>query len=133
VNIFLDSNICIYYLTGKYSSITDNIKNTDPMHIKIPSIVKSELLVGALKSKKTTENLNAINSFLSYFELISFGENESEIYAEIRSKLEIAGKIIGPNDLIIASTVMANNGILITNNEREFRRVEGLRVQNWIK
>jgi tRNA(fMet)-specific endonuclease VapC len=132
VNLFLDSNICIYYLTGKYTVITDNIKNTDPIHIKIPSMVKAELIVGALKSNKRAENLRFINTFLSYFEIVPFGDNESEIYAEIRANLEKEGKIIGPNDLIIASTVMANNGILITNNEKEFKRVKNLRVENWI-
>ena len=132
MNIFLDTNICIYYLTGKYSVITGNIKNTDPIHIKIPSIVKAELIVGALKSKKRNENLRFINTFLSYFEIVPFGDNESEIYAEVRTNLEKAGKIIGPNDLIIASTVMANNGVLITNNDKEFKRVKNLRIENWI-
>lgn len=132
MNIFLDSNICIYYLTGRYPQVTENIKNTDPVNIKIPSLVKAELIVGALKSEKESENLKVINSFLSYFEIIPFGDTESEIYAEIRASLEKKGKIIGPNDLIIASTVIANNGILITNNEKEFTRVENLRVQNWI-
>jgi len=97
VNIFLDSNICIYYLTGKYSVITDNIKNTDPIHIKIPSMVKAQLILGALKSKRRNENLKFINTFLSYFEIVPFGDNESEIYAEIRANLEKEGKIIGPN------------------------------------
>ena len=132
MNIYLDSNICIYYLTGKYPVITENIKKTDPVHIKIPSLVKAELITGALKSKKQTENLQIINTFLAYFEVIPFGDNESEVYAEIRASLEPEGRIIGPNDLIIASTVMANNGTLITNNEKEFRRVNHLRVHNWI-
>jgi tRNA(fMet)-specific endonuclease VapC len=132
VNLFLDSNICIYYLTGKYTVITENIKNTDPIHIKIPSMVKAELIVGALKSNKRAENLRFINTFLSYFEIVPFGDDESDIYAEIRANLEKEGKIIGPNDLIIASTVMANNGTLITNNEKEFKRIKNLRVENWI-
>ncbi|MES0489038.1 MAG: type II toxin-antitoxin system VapC family toxin [Leptospirales bacterium] len=133
MNIFLDSNICIYYLTGKYPVITENIKNNDPIRVKIPSLVKAELTVGALKSKRQTENLHIINTFLSYFEIIPFGNMESEIYAEVRASLETSGKIIGPNDLIIAATVMANNGILITNNEKEFKRVKNLRIENWVK
>ena len=95
-------------------------------------MVKAELILGALKSKRRNENLKFINTFLSYFEIVPFGDNESEIYAEIRANLEKEGKIIGPNDLIIASTVMANNGILITNNEKEFKRVKNLRIKNWI-
>ena len=133
MNYFLDSNICIYYLTGRYPEITECIRNTNPVHIKIASLVKAELLVGALKSKKQAENLKIINNFLSYFEVVPFGDVEADIYAEIRSTLEKQGKIIGPNDLIISATVMANNGILVTNNEKEFNRVENLRVANWLK
>lgn len=133
MNIFLDTNICVYYLTGKYDIITENIKKSDPIHVKIPSIVKAELYLGAFKSKKKNDNLLQINKFLSYFEIVPFGEIESEIYAEIRAQLEKEGNIIGPNDLIIASVVMANNGILITNNEKEFKRVKNLRIENWLK
>lgn len=132
MNYFLDSNICIYYLTGQYPSITEGIKTKDPIHIKIPSIVKAELLLGALKSKRRSENLKVLNTFLSYFEIIPFGDIESEIYAEIRAKLEKSGNIVGPNDLVIAATTMANSGILVTNNEKEFKRVSNLRIENWI-
>lgn len=132
MNYFLDSNICIYYLTGQYPSITEVIKTKDPIHIKIPSIVKAELLVGALKSKRRSENLKVLNTFLSYFEIIPFGDIESEIYAEIRAKLEKSGNIVGPNDLVIAATTMANSGILVTNNQKEFKRVSNLRIENWI-
>ncbi len=132
MNYFLDSNICICYLTGRSPKITECIRNTDPIHIKIPSLVKAELLVGALKNKKHEENLKVINNFLSYFEIIPFGDIEADIYAEIRSILEKKGKIIGPNDLIISATVMANNGILITNNEKEFKRIDNLRITNWL-
>lgn len=133
MNIFLDTNICVYYLTGKYPVITEKIRDSDPIHIKIPSIVKAELYVGALKSKQRNNNLLQINKFLSYFEIVPFGDIESEIYAEVRTQLEKEGKIIGPNDLLIASTVLANNGILVTNNEKEFNRVINLRIENWIK
>ena len=132
MNIFLDSNICIYYLTGKYAAITEKIQIIDPIRIKIPSMVKGELLLGALKSNRRTENLKVLNAFLSYFEIIPFGDIESEIYSEIRAKLEKQGKVIGPNDLTIASIVIANNGILVTNNEKEFKRIDELRSENWI-
>jgi len=132
LNIFLDSNICIYYLTGKYAAITEKIQIIDPIRIKIPSMVKGELLLGALKSNRRTENLKVLNAFLSYFEIIPFGDIESEIYSEIRAKLEKQGKVIGPNDLTIASIVIANNGILVTNNEKEFKRIDELRSENWI-
>lgn len=104
----------------------------NPNTICIPSIVKSELLLGAHKSQKTKENLEKISLFLFPYAIIPFDDAGSYEYALIRSDLEKRGQLIGPNDIIIASTVKANNGTLITNNVREFNRVNGLIVQNWI-
>ncbi|MCW7460433.1 type II toxin-antitoxin system VapC family toxin, partial [Leptospira bandrabouensis] len=69
--------------------------------------------------------------FLDPFEIVGFNDIESEIYAEIRSNLESKGLPIGPNDLIIASIVLNNNGILVTNNEKEFARINSLKLENW--
>ena len=110
-----------------------NIQKYHPSNIKIASIVKAELLLGAKKSKQKNKNLENIAFFLFPLELVPFDDTATEIYAEIRATLEKTGKIIGPNDLIIAATVPANNGILITNNEKEFCRVPKLKIQNWTK
>jgi len=101
--------------------------------IKIPSIVKAELLFGAEKSIKKEQNIEMINQFLLPFEILSFDEDEAIEYSKIRALLKKNGNIIEPNDLIIASIVKSNNGILITNNVREFERVEGLKFENWIR
>ena len=130
---FLDTNICIYYLKGKYDGIKQNLLSKHPDEIKIPSIVKAELLLGAEKSVKKKEVLTALEEFLLPFEVRSFGEPESHQYAHIRASLEDKGSPIGPNDLIIASIVIENNGILVTNNEKEFGRIENLVIENWAK
>ncbi|MBM9499825.1 type II toxin-antitoxin system VapC family toxin [Leptospira sp. 201903071] len=132
MNYFLDTNICIYFLKGKSENIEKNIRKLNPNRIKIPSIVKAELLLGALKSNDKKKNREVVLSFLDPFEIIGFNDIESEIYAEVRSDLELQGISIGPNDLVIASVVLSSNGILVTNNEKEFKRVPNLKSENWL-
>ena len=129
---YLDSNICVYFLKGLYPSIMENIQNINPNNIKIPSIVKAELLYGAEKSQQKAKNLSTINRFLEPFEIIPFDDDCSILYSKIRSSMELKGTIIGPNDYIIAATVLAKNGILVTNNKKEFERIKSLKIENWI-
>jgi len=72
---YLDSNICVYFLKGLYPSIRKNIQNTKPDNIKIPAIVKAELLYGAEKSQNKAKNLAIINRFLEPFEIIPFDDD----------------------------------------------------------
>ncbi|PKL17320.1 MAG: VapC toxin family PIN domain ribonuclease [Spirochaetae bacterium HGW-Spirochaetae-5] len=131
MNYFLDTNICVYFLKGLYPSVLENIQNSNPNNIKIPSIVKAELLYGAEKSQHKTKNLTNINRFLEPFEIIPFDDDCSIIYSKIRATLELKEKGIGPNDYIIASTALAKNGILVTNNSKEFERIKNLKIENW--
>ncbi len=133
MNYFLDTNICVYFLKGSHPNIVKNIQPMHPSNIKIPSIVKAELLYGAEKSRNRNENLNIVLQFLDPYEIIDFDDNATYEYAAIRSALEKNGKIIGPNDLLIASIVKAGNGILVTNNEKEFKNIKNLKIENWIK
>jgi len=130
---FLDTNTCIYYLNGKYDSIRAKILSLAPNEISIPSVVKAELLFGANKSKKRIENTEKVERFLEPFEIIPFSDPMTHTYAEIRYEIEKVGTVIGPNDLFIASIVRFSEGILVTNNEKEFVRIKGLKVENWIK
>lgn len=130
---FLDTNICIYFLKGLFPSILVHLKSLGPQKIKIPSIVKAELLYGAEKSTSRKQTLERVNTFLEPYEITGFNDKASSFYAQIRSECEKHGNIIGPNDLIIAATVMAGNGILITNNEKEFKRIKMLKTENWTK
>ena len=105
----------------------------NPKMIAIPAVAKAELLYGAEKSKKREENLEKIKEFLLPFQIHGFSDSETKIYASVRSNLEKRGKLIGPNELLIASIVLSREGVLITNNTKEFRRVEGLPVEDWTK
>lgn len=130
---YFDTNICIYFMKGEYPALLNNISKCHPDRIKIASIVKAELLYGACKSQKKEENTEKVKAFLFPYEVIGFDDASSIIYADMRAYLEKSGKIIGPNDLILASVVLANNGVLITGNIKEFNRVKGLKTESWLK
>jgi len=131
LNFFLDTNICIYFLKGISTNINNKLRQVNPNNIKIPSVVKAELLFGAAKSNRKKQNTELINEFLLPLEIIPFDSNAAGFYAIVRSSLEKKGMVIGPNDLMIASIVLANNGTLVTNNIKEFKRIGKLKVVNW--
>ena len=128
---FLDSNICIDCLRGKTPFIKHVFQTLEPAHIKIPSMVKAELLHGAVKSVNPKKNQELVELFLAPFEIVAFDDASAIEYGRIRSTLEAKGQVIGFNDLIIAATVIAHEGILVSANTREFCRVDGLKLEDW--
>ena len=100
--------------------------------ICISSITVSELQYGVYKSKQIKKNLKRLDEFLSPFEIISYAENSANYYGKIRSQLEKQGNVIGPLDVLIAAHALSENLTLITNNEKEFKRVKSLQVENWV-
>ena len=128
---FLDTNICIYFLKGTHPLVKIRLMEHGPQDIKIPAIVKAELLYGAVKSTKREENQKRVTRFLEPFEIVPFDDSATAFYADIRSQTEARGTPVGPNDLIIAATVLSQNGILVTNNTKEFQRIQELMVENW--
>ena len=128
---YLDTNIIIYFINGKYSSIIDKIKKISSQSIVIPSIVLAEIEYGAKKSVDYNKTITKYRQFINVFSIEQFDMHAAQEYGMIRSSLEKAGNLIGPNDMLIASIVKANDGILVTNNVREFERIEGLHIENW--
>jgi len=128
---FLDSNTCIYFLNGLSESIRNRILVTSPVDIKIPSIVKAELLLGAFKSKAPQKTLERLEQFLQPFDVLPFDDAVCYEYAAIRKQTEEEGKIVGPNDLLIASIVRFHHGVLVTRNTKEFARIHDLSIENW--
>jgi tRNA(fMet)-specific endonuclease VapC len=129
---YLDTNTCIYFLKGMYKSILEEFKLHKPEDIKIPSLVKAELLLGVEKSERKELNEIIYNKFLEPFEVVPFDDDSSVVYAKIRASLERKGNVIGPNDLIIAATVLSKKGILITHNTKEFIKISGLHIEDWV-
>ena len=120
-------------MNGKFPSVREKFLSVSPKEIKISSVVKGELLLGAFKSwtrKATTEK---VEKFLKPFEVVDFTDKMSYNYAEIRKDLELADTPIGANDLLIAAAALHEKAILITHNADEFSRVKDLKIEDWIE
>jgi tRNA(fMet)-specific endonuclease VapC len=129
--IFLDSDICIHFLNGKDPEIIERFQAQSPADLKIASIVQAELMFGAQNSKKQRENTSKLAKFFEPYEIIDFDRQAAAIYAQIRFELTKKGTLIGPNDLILAATVIANHGSLATRNIGEFKRLTNLKIETW--
>ena len=129
---FIDSNTCIYFMNGKFPSVREKFLSVSPKEIKISSVVKGELLLGAFKSQTREKTTEKVEKFLKPFEIVNFTDKMAYSYAEIRKDLELAGTPIGANDLLIAATVLHEKGTLITHNENEFSIVNGLKIEDWV-
>ena len=129
---FLDTNTCIDFLRNLSESVRNRFLSIPLNEIKIPVIVKAELLLGAYKNNKT-ETLERTLQFLELFEVVPFTDEMSYTYAEIRKELEAKGNKIGANDLFIAAIALNKKAILVTHNTREFIRIDGLQLEDWNK
>ena len=130
---YLDSCTVLFMLKDPKQTTMDIISSISSKNIKIPSMVKAELITGAYKSHDVEDNMNKTKRFLDPYEVIPFDEDASEIYGKIRAEMEAKGKSIGANDMVIAATVLSRGGTLVTSDTKEFGRVEGLRIENWCK
>ena len=127
----LDTDVCIYIINKRSPGIIEKISNLNPLEIKISSITVAEMEYGASKSKNRERNRSALKNFLAPFKIINFDTKDAEIYGIIRAELERAGSIIGPYDLQLAAQALRWGYIFITNNIREFQRINKLKLENW--
>ena len=130
IRFTLDTNVCIDLLRGKNRGIVPRLKR-HKNEIAISTIVLAELQHGVFKSNTPSLNLNIVMDLCMPFEILPFDELAAEIYGRIRASLERAGTPIAPLDTLIAAHALALDCTLVTNNDREFRRVDGLAVENW--
>lgn len=128
---YLDTNIIIYALNNRFPSIQKHFCDVASSTIVIPDIVLAEIEYGARKSKDYDRTINIYKQFTDNFNTCHFDKKAIREYGIIRNELEKSGSIIGFNDLIIASIVKADNGILVTHNTNEFSRVKGLMLEDW--
>lgn len=132
MNFLIDTNICIYIMNEKPIEVINKFKDTEIGQIGISSITVSELHYGVSKSKFLKQNVKRLEEFLIPFEILPYDENASKFYGEIRARLESQGSIIGPLDLLIAAHAVSNDLVLVTNNEKEFSRIDSLKIENWV-
>ena len=127
----LDTNICIYLIKKKPPQVIKRLQKIDISDIAISSITFSELYYGVEKSLQKMRNKLALTEFLAPLEVLPYDDTAAVKYGNVRWDLEREGKVIGPLDMLIAAHALSLNLILVTNNEKEFKRVLGLRVENW--
>ncbi|MCL2713001.1 MAG: type II toxin-antitoxin system VapC family toxin [Methanomassiliicoccaceae archaeon] len=127
---FLDTNVVIDMFNTEDQGLTDRIHHTPVADIKIPSLVKGELLHG-VQNNPRSKKADDLKVLFSTYEVVPFDSDASEEYARIRYEMMSKGELIGPKDMIIAATVLSNGGVLVTNNVKEFSHVPGLRTENW--
>ncbi len=126
----LDTNTLIYFFKGM-GNVPSKLLATSPKEIAIPSIVLYELEYGIAKSNSPRKRQAQLNEICSVVEVLPFNSQEARCSALIRANLEKKGAPIGPYDLLIAGTAVAYQGILVTNNTKEFNRVPDLKLENW--
>jgi tRNA(fMet)-specific endonuclease VapC len=128
----LDTNICIDIQRARRPEILARFQHLDAGEAMISVITYGELLAGAAKSKLRSRASEIIEEFTNHVEVLPLSKETAQIYGQIRASLELKGQVIGANDMWIAAHAKASNLVLVTNNEREFKRVPGLKIQNWI-
>ena len=129
----LDTNICIYIIKKKPVDVLKTLKTKSKKDIYVSSITIAELEYGVAKSNFPEKNKIALIEFLSIFNILPFDDTDAVEFGMIKTDLEKKGKIIGPMDLLIAGQAKSKKLILVTDNIKEFERVEGLKIENWVK
>lgn len=130
-SFLLDTNICIYIRRKKPEEVLRRFRALRQGDAVLSVITFGELLYGAEKSVQRSAALELLRELAQVLPVVGLPETAAEAYGAIRAGLERKGQMIGNNDLWIAAHAKAAGLTLVTNNEREFRRVPGLRVQNW--
>ncbi len=133
IKYLIDTNICIYIMNKRPIGIIHKFMQFDVGDIGLSTITVSELRYGVSKSKDRRLNEQRVEEFLSPLEILPYDEIAAGIYGDICLQLERCGVPIGPLDMMIAAHALSRNLVLITSNEKEFKKVENLKVENWIE
>ncbi len=128
----LDTNILVYAKNKRPESVLKRLTSLEPEDVCISSVTLAEMEYGVFKSLMPEQNQLALMLFLSGIQIEPFDSKAAFEYGKIRAALTKKGTPIGANDLLIAAHAKSLGLILVTNNTREFERVEGLRLENWV-
>ena len=130
MSYLLDTDICIYIINSRPEKVLQRFRLESIGSIGISSVTASELTFGVMKSASERNRL-ALEMFMAPLEIFPFDESVIWVYGRLRAQLEKEGRPIGALDTMIAAHALALNAILVTNNIREFSRVDGLHYENW--
>ncbi len=127
----LDTNICIYLIKQKPPKVLKHFKTHAIGDIGISSITLAELRYGVSKSQHVEKNRLALDEFILPLEIEDFDEKAAQEYGTVRADLEKAGKPIGSMDMLIGAHALALGATLVTNNTREFKQIQNLKIADW--
>jgi tRNA(fMet)-specific endonuclease VapC len=131
VMYLLDTNTCIHIIRRRPESARRKLESTGMGEVAIPIVCALELEVGALRAQGR-DYPRLIREFLALFPVLPLDDSMRGAYGAVRADLERRGEVIGAHDMLIAAHALSLKATLVTNNEREFRRVKGLKVENWV-
>jgi tRNA(fMet)-specific endonuclease VapC len=130
--ILLDTNICIHVINARPPAVLERFRQHRMGEIGVCSVVAAELAYGVAKSG-STRNRQALEMFLAPLVILPFDEAAVWVYGDLRAELERKGTPIGSLDTMIAAHALSQQSRLVTNNTREFARVPGLALENWVQ
>ena len=133
MHYLLDTNICIYLIKQRPKQVLQEFEKHSPKDVAISSITKFELEYGAEKSGAKDRSSKALKKFLLPLTVVDFDKEAALKAASVRARLEKKGTPIGAYDLLIAGVALARCMCLVTNNVREFQRIEELQIENWVE
>ena len=127
----LDTNVWIDYLTGRYPTVVTHIQESPPDELCLSSVVMAELRYGAQKSRRKRSNHRLLDTLAQEVRCVDVSVNTAKMYGDVRTSLEQRGKPLGAHDMLIAAHALSLSLILVTDNEREFKQVKSLAIENW--
>lgn len=126
----LDTNICIYVINEQPARVLQRLIQVGRESLAISTVTVAELAFGIAKSTRADSRAK-LENFLSKFPILDWGQDAAWVYGQVRKTLEEKGQRIGERDLLLACQALAMDATMVTNNSREFERVEGLKLENW--
>ena len=127
----LDTNICIYAIKHKPEKVFHKLQEVDPEDVCVSSVTYAELVHGIEKSAAVEKNRLALSMLLANIEIKNFDTYAADCYGKIRADLEKKGTPIGTLDMMIAGHAQSLDLTIVTNNVKEFARVDNLKIENW--
>lgn len=131
MRFLLDTNILIA-MTKQRPGLADRLMGISADAVLLSSVVVAEIEYGIAKNRRRLHNRRVFDALVSSFRILPFDAAAARLYGPIRTELEKRGRLIGPYDLMIAAHAKAVDAVLVTDNVKEFSRVEGLKTANWL-
>jgi tRNA(fMet)-specific endonuclease VapC len=132
MKFMLDTNMCIHLIKHRPQRLLNKFDRTPVGDIGISCVTLAELEYGVAKSSRSERNREALRKFVTPLEIAFFDQPAAAVYGKVRALLESKGKLIGSMDMLIAAHALSLGVRVVTNNETEFKRVPGLKVDNWL-